>query len=329
MRRSAVPVRGARSPAAAAGHSPPTGCRTGAATTWCVQRLVGSPARAPAIPTGQPVVDEPAPAPVRGERRSSCPFRATLPPRPPTTPQRSHSTAADPRPPLPTSPRSAPAAGRCARQRRRPHVRRAGRPPRDRAGARRGRHRAHLRDPGAHAPAGTGRRGHHRPGPHRHGQDPGLRSAAAAARRPAVRPAGRRRAGADRSRDVPQALVVVPTRELCVQVAKDIADAGVHLGIRVTAIYGGRAYEPQLAALRRGRRHRRRHARTPARPRRAAPPRARPGRAPSCSTRPTRCSTWASCPTSSASCGCSPSSATPCCSRPRCPARSSPCRGRS
>jgi len=57
---------------------------------------------------------------------------------------------------------------------------------------------------------------------------------------------------ADRTRDVPQALVVVPTRELCVQVAKDIADAGRHLGARVTAIYGGRAYEPQLAALRKG-----------------------------------------------------------------------------
>ena len=57
---------------------------------------------------------------------------------------------------------------------------------------------------------------------------------------------------ADRTKDVPQALVVVPTRELCVQVAKDLADAGAKLGIRVTAIYGGRAYEPQLAALRKG-----------------------------------------------------------------------------
>ena len=57
---------------------------------------------------------------------------------------------------------------------------------------------------------------------------------------------------ADRTRDVPQALVVVPTRELCVQVAQDLADAGRHLGVRVTAIYGGRAYEPQLAALRKG-----------------------------------------------------------------------------
>jgi superfamily II DNA/RNA helicase len=57
---------------------------------------------------------------------------------------------------------------------------------------------------------------------------------------------------ADRTKDVPQALVVVPTRELCVQVAKDLADAGKHLGVRVTAIYGGRAYEPQLTALRKG-----------------------------------------------------------------------------
>lgn len=57
---------------------------------------------------------------------------------------------------------------------------------------------------------------------------------------------------ADRTKDVPQALVVVPTRELCVQVAQDLADAGKHLGVRVTAIYGGRAYEPQLEALRKG-----------------------------------------------------------------------------
>ncbi len=53
-------------------------------------------------------------------------------------------------------------------------------------------------------------------------------------------------------RDVPQALVVVPTRELCVQVARDLKDAGRHLGARVTAIYGGRPYEPQVAELQRG-----------------------------------------------------------------------------
>ncbi|MCW2631930.1 MAG: box helicase, partial [Pseudonocardia sp.] len=50
----------------------------------------------------------------------------------------------------------------------------------------------------------------------------------------------------------PQALVVVPTRELCVQVTNDLAVAGKHLGVRALSIYGGRAYEPQIAALRRG-----------------------------------------------------------------------------
>jgi superfamily II DNA/RNA helicase len=50
----------------------------------------------------------------------------------------------------------------------------------------------------------------------------------------------------------PRALVVVPTRELCVQVARDLQAAGRRLGVRVTAIYGGRAYEPQVSALRKG-----------------------------------------------------------------------------
>ncbi|MGY1740728.1 MULTISPECIES: DEAD/DEAH box helicase [unclassified Blastococcus] len=51
---------------------------------------------------------------------------------------------------------------------------------------------------------------------------------------------------------VPQALVVVPTRELCVQVARDLAAAGTRRGIRVQAIYGGRAFEPQVEALQSG-----------------------------------------------------------------------------
>ncbi|MCK9903723.1 DEAD/DEAH box helicase [Frankia sp. Cpl3] len=50
----------------------------------------------------------------------------------------------------------------------------------------------------------------------------------------------------------PQALVVVPTRELCVQVTADIARAGLGRALRVLAVYGGRAYEPQLSALRAG-----------------------------------------------------------------------------
>ena len=50
----------------------------------------------------------------------------------------------------------------------------------------------------------------------------------------------------------PQALIIVPTRELCVQVAKDLDLAGKRRGVRVVAIYGGRAYEPQVAALQAG-----------------------------------------------------------------------------
>ncbi len=50
----------------------------------------------------------------------------------------------------------------------------------------------------------------------------------------------------------PQALVVVPTRELGIQVAKDLHAAGSTRGVRVLPIYGGVAYEPQIEALRTG-----------------------------------------------------------------------------
>ena len=51
---------------------------------------------------------------------------------------------------------------------------------------------------------------------------------------------------------LPQALVIAPTRELAVQVSADLASAGKRLGARVLTIYGGRAYEPQIDALRKG-----------------------------------------------------------------------------
>ena len=50
----------------------------------------------------------------------------------------------------------------------------------------------------------------------------------------------------------PQALVICPTRELGLQVATDIQRAGRIKGVRVVAIYGGRAYEPQIDALQKG-----------------------------------------------------------------------------
>ena len=50
----------------------------------------------------------------------------------------------------------------------------------------------------------------------------------------------------------PQALVVVPTRELALQVTRDVDMAGANRGTRVLTVYGGRSYDPQLEALRKG-----------------------------------------------------------------------------
>lgn len=50
----------------------------------------------------------------------------------------------------------------------------------------------------------------------------------------------------------PQALVVLPTRELCRQVGDDLRAAAKNLPTRITDIYGGVDFEPQLRALREG-----------------------------------------------------------------------------
>ncbi|MFH8794463.1 DEAD/DEAH box helicase [Streptomyces sp. NPDC017941] len=60
------------------------------------------------------------------------------------------------------------------------------------------------------------------------------------------------RAESDRLTEAPQALIVVPTRELCQQVTNDLLTAGKARNVRVLAIYGGRAYEPQVEALKKG-----------------------------------------------------------------------------
>jgi len=49
-----------------------------------------------------------------------------------------------------------------------------------------------------------------------------------------------------------KALVVVPTRELCVQVAEDLVLAASNRATKVVAIYGGKAYEGQVADLKDG-----------------------------------------------------------------------------
>lgn len=55
---------------------------------------------------------------------------------------------------------------------------------------------------------------------------------------------------ADRGK--PQGLVVLPTRELAVQVAVELANAAARRNLRIVQVYGGRAYEPQEDALGRG-----------------------------------------------------------------------------
>lgn len=51
---------------------------------------------------------------------------------------------------------------------------------------------------------------------------------------------------------IPQVLIVVPTRELCTQVTRDIEELASNRGIRTLAVYGGRAFEPQIEALQAG-----------------------------------------------------------------------------
>lgn len=55
----------------------------------------------------------------------------------------------------------------------------------------------------------------------------------------------------------PRALVIVPTRELCIQVTQDLENASKYLKsgkkkLEVLSIYGGRPYEQQIDALRKG-----------------------------------------------------------------------------
>ncbi|WP_415974313.1 DEAD/DEAH box helicase [Rhodococcus sp. 077-4] len=55
----------------------------------------------------------------------------------------------------------------------------------------------------------------------------------------------------------PRALVIVPTRELCVQVSSDLENASKYLSgangpVKVLSIYGGRPYEAQISALQNG-----------------------------------------------------------------------------
>lgn len=55
------------------------------------------------------------------------------------------------------------------------------------------------------------------------------------------------------SKDAPfQALILVPTRELCVQVAQEMQEMGEFTPLRTVAVYGGERMQKQIDAIRRG-----------------------------------------------------------------------------
>lgn len=57
----------------------------------------------------------------------------------------------------------------------------------------------------------------------------------------------------DTSRRVPQALVLAPTRELCLQIASDLADYSKYVdNLEVLPVYGGSSIESQIRSLRKG-----------------------------------------------------------------------------
>ena len=57
----------------------------------------------------------------------------------------------------------------------------------------------------------------------------------------------------DTSRNVPQALILSPTRELCLQIASDLADFSKYIpDLKVLPVYGGSSIESQIRSLRQG-----------------------------------------------------------------------------
>ena len=119
----------------------------------------------------------------------------------------------------------------------------------------------------------------------------------------------------------PRALVLVPTRELAMQVQQSVFTYGKHVRLRSAAIYGGVGIGPQVRQLKAG----------------VDIVVATPGRLLDhvtqrsidlsgieilSSTKATACSTWASSPTFAKSWPCCPSSGRACCFRPPFPTRS-------
>jgi ATP-dependent RNA helicase DeaD len=56
----------------------------------------------------------------------------------------------------------------------------------------------------------------------------------------------------EEGRKIPQGLVICPTRELCLQISKDIENYAKHLNVKVVAVYGGTDIKKQITDIKRG-----------------------------------------------------------------------------
>lgn len=55
------------------------------------------------------------------------------------------------------------------------------------------------------------------------------------------------------SKEIPQALIIAPTRELCLQIAGDLADFAKYIeNLRILPVYGGSSIESQIRSLKKG-----------------------------------------------------------------------------
>ena len=54
-------------------------------------------------------------------------------------------------------------------------------------------------------------------------------------------------------RKLPQTIILCPTRELCLQITKDMQSYAKYIkGLKITAVYGGASIQPQIKALKSG-----------------------------------------------------------------------------
>jgi len=56
----------------------------------------------------------------------------------------------------------------------------------------------------------------------------------------------------EEGRKVPQGLIICPTRELCLQITKDLENYSKHINIKIVSVYGGTDIRKQITDIKRG-----------------------------------------------------------------------------